>query len=321
MLETIRTSRRSSLTFAAQRMPTELPVWTRRQLNAAYWVGRVLAPKGTARQSAHDSYPTLPLGGRVDVAELRAAEVTLIEAGLVDDNDDRLLPDDRLVAACQVGEEEGRELVLSLLLESAPPLWLLTAGGDGRQLRSELIPDAVEEALATTITDPGRREAFLLARARTVDVESRRLIGQLGEVAVVEACIAELVTAGSSDLAQEVSRVSLISDELGYDVTAPRLDHTTRRLEVKTTRSTSATVRVFLTRTEATVGAYDSGWALVLVRLAPNDTAAIVGWTEGPQLGSVLPVDEGNGSRWETASVRLDESMLHPGLPPAGLPG
>ena len=231
--------------------------------------------------------------------------------------EDVLVPDEELAAACQVGEEEGRELLLMLVLERTPPLWLLTAGGDGTKLRNELVPDHAQAALATTIADPDRREAFLLARARTVDAAGRRLIGALGEVAVVEACVTELIELGAPKQAEDVQRVSLISDELGYDVTAPRVDGGTRRLEVKSTRSSSQGVRIFISRTEATVGVSDPAWSLVIVRIAPDDSASIVGWTKGTHLADLLPVDEGDG-RWETASISVQADALRPGIPPAG---
>lgn len=291
-------------------------MWSRLELIAGYWVGRVLGHDGAERPVAHESYLRLPLGGRIGVDELRSAEEALQAAGLATLRDGRIVPDGRLVRVCSLGELEACELLLALTLELERPLWLSTTVGDGQHVRAELLPDGVENALATIIEDPERREAFLLARARKVDADERARIGELGEIAVVEACREQLMAAGSEALAADVQRVSAISDELGYDVTAPRRDRSTRRMEVKTTRAEGAIAPVIVTRTEATVGKTDAAWMLVVVRLSADDTAEVVGWIGGPQIAPLLPIDYHNDARWETALLRLPVVQLTGGLPP-----
>lgn len=298
-------------------MTREAQIWTRRQLTAAYWVGRVLGADGTPRELARSSYPGLPIGGRADVVELLAAEQELIAVGLARVEEERLIPEPRLARACSADESPGRELLLGLLLEWAPPLWLVAAGGDGDQLRRELIPDGADRALASVIEDPDRREAFLLSRARKVNASEREAIGELGELAVVDACRAQLEELGESKFAAGVQRVSAISDELGYDVTAPRVDGSTRRLEVKTTRVAGDVAQVILTRTEAVVGAADSAWALVVVRLDQEDQATVLGWRSGRSLLDLLPANKDPRGRWETAALRLEVAALEVGLPRA----
>jgi hypothetical protein len=291
-------------------------VWTRLELIAGYWVGRVLGERGAELSVAHESYLRLPLGGRLGVAELRSAEKALQTAGLAALRDGWIIPDERLVQICRMGEPEACELLLALTLELERPLWLRTAAGDGQHIRSELLPDGVEIALATIIEDPERREAFLLARARKVDAEDRQRIGELGELAVVDACREQLTAAGAAPLAVHVQRVSAISDELGYDVTAPRRDRAMRRMEVKTTRARGSIAPVIVTRTEARVGRTDAGWMLVVVRLSDDDAAEIVGWIAGHEIALLLPIDHHNDARWETALLRVPVAHLTAGLPP-----
>lgn len=291
-------------------------MWTRLELIAGYWVGRVLGENGAELRVAHESYLRLPLGGRIGVAELRSAEKALQVAGLAALCDGRIVPDGRLVQVCGLGEPEGCELLLALMLELEQPLWLHTAAGDGRHVKAELLPNGVESALAAIIEDPERREAFLLARARKVDADERARIGELGEIAVVEACREQLTAAGAGALAADAQRVSAISDELGYDVTAPRRDRTTRRMEVKTTRAAGAIAPVIITRTEATVGRTDAAWMLVVVRLSDDDAAEIVGWIGGQQIAPFLPIDQHSDARWDTAMLRLPVDQLSAGLPP-----
>ena len=291
-------------------------MWTRLELIAGYWVARVLGRDGAELRVAHESYLRLPLGGRIGVAELRSAEEALQAAGLAALRDDRIVPDRRLVQVCSMAEREACELLLALMLELERPLWLRTAAGDGQHIRSELLPDGVENALATIIEDPDRREAFLLARARKVDAEERQRIGELGELAVADACREQLTAAGAAALAAHVQRVSAISDELGYDITAPQRDRAVRRMEVKTTRARGPIAPVILTRTEATIGTTDTAWMLVVVRLSDDDAAEIVGWIAGQQIAPLLPIDHHSDARWETALLRLPVAHLTAGLPP-----
>lgn len=297
-------------------MSRDAAVWTRLELIAGYWVGRVLGQDGAEPQVAHESYLRLPIGGRIGVAELRDAEEALQAAGLAAVQDGRIVPDPRLQQACRFGEPEACELLLALTLEIEQPLWLTTAAGDGQHIRPELLPDGVEETLAAVIEDPDRREAFLLARGRKVDATERARIGELGEIAVLEACQAQLTLAGEAALAADVQRVSAISDELGYDITAPRRNATIRRLEVKTTRAHGPIAPVIVTRTEATVGQADTQWMLVVVRLSDEDEADILGWIGGHQIAPLLPTDQHNDARWETALLRLPVTHLTSGLPP-----
>ena len=208
-------------------------------------------------------------------------------------------------------------MLLSVILETAPPLWLRTATGEGEHLRSEFIPDDAGKALDTVIADPKRREAFLLARGRTVDARERKAIGDRGEEAVVAACRTELSALGEHALTGLVQRVSLISDELGYDVIAPRRDDRVRRLEVKATRSAAAEVNVFITRNEFTVGCADPSWSLVVVRVHRDRHAEIIGYAPARDLENLIPIDSHTRGQWTVARLSLSVSRLRPGLPPA----
>lgn len=286
-------------------------------LRAAYWVTRVLGETGSPPAEARSLWPSLPLAGEIDIAELDVAERHLCSAGLVRDEAGVRTPTPALHTACTPPAPLGLEPLLACLLEASPPLWLLTAGGDGTSLANELIPDEVEEGLATVIRDPERREAFLLARARTVDLARTASIGSDGEAAVVAACRAELLALGGWELAQEVVRVSEISDELGYDVVAPRVDGSVRRLEVKTTRSSAPRAPVYLTRNELDTGCVDPDWSLVIVREERQGGHSILGHVRAAGLGHLLPVDREKGGRWQVAKLRIPTTDLVPGLPPA----
>jgi len=298
-------------------MNDEDVLWSRRTLRAAFWVGHVLGRHGEQEDIAHESWMELPLAGDVDLAELRAAEHALLEAGLVRRVGSQLVPDARLRVACAEWRADTPELILTLALETSRPLWLRAAAGDGDRLRPELMPDGPAGALATVMPDPAQREAFLLARARSVDAAERLELGAAGEEIVEAACRAELADLGHKDLAAAVRRVSVVSDELGYDVTAPRIDGTTRRLEVKATRSAAADISIVVTRNELTVGLSDADWFLVVVRIDRSGQHEIVGHSQAAALESLFPEDRHDRGHWQATRLRLRATTLRRGLPPA----
>lgn len=291
--------------------------WSPRLLRAAFWVGRVLGPEGEDAETAHRSWGDLPLGGSVDFAELRAAERALIQIGLVARDGDELRPASKLAACTAGAEEESAEPLLALVLDWEAPLWLRTAVPDDATVKTELLPDDASAALAAVIPDPDRREAFLLARALKVETRERELLGGEGEEAVAAACRAQLAELGAGELAAAVRRVSLVSDELGYDVVAPGIGGSVRRLEVKSTRSSGATVRLFVTRNEIAVGLVDPDWFLVVVRRGKGGEWTVLGHAVAASLQSLLPVDCDTRGRWQTAALVLAIGDLEPGLPPA----
>jgi hypothetical protein len=134
---------------------------------------------------------------------------------------------------------------------------------------------------------------------------------------VVEACRTQLAAAGQAELAKRVVRVSRRSDQLGWDVDAPRVSGGRRKLEVKTSKAQGPTVRFYLSRNEARVGQQDPDWALVFCRADRDDAVEVVGWCGMEVVTPLLPADRDEGGRWEKVRVTLDERDLKTGLPPA----
>src|SRR5688500_16852398 len=100
-----------------------------------------------------------------------------------------------------------------------------------------MIQDAATATLEQASPGPSEYSQNLLAMGRRFSDADAKRTGDLAEAHVTEACRAQLIEAGRDDLAARVRRVSLTSDQLGYDITAPRLDDSTRRIEVKGTRA------------------------------------------------------------------------------------
>ncbi|HEX7197788.1 MAG TPA: DUF3883 domain-containing protein, partial [Candidatus Limnocylindria bacterium] len=174
--------------------------------------------------------------------------------------------------------------------------------------------DEAEAAVGELVEDPARREELLLALGRRFDDAARREVGAAGEDLVVAHARAELASLGYPDLARNVRRVSLVSDQLGYDVAAPRVSGGDRLLEVKATTGNRG--EIFLSRNEATVGLRLKDWALVVCAVDDVDarTGSVLGWCRGTDLRPLLPTDAPGGS-WQSVAIELDRLPLQAGLP------
>jgi hypothetical protein len=249
---------------------------------------------------------------------LRDSGRLLQELGLVVEKNGELFRDARLSELLRLQEDAACQLLLALVLDVAEPLWLRTAiAGDGT-IATELIPDEARDALVSTIPDAEEREALLLALANKFDPLARAETGDLGERYVVGECQAELERLGRPDLAAQVRQVSVISDQLGYDVVAPHVNRGVLRLEVKTTRRASAhDVSFFLSRNEARFGGRDSHWRLVVCRVRQDGATEVVGSCGGETLEPFLPTDTRQG-KWTAAALVVPIADLHPGLPSLG---
>lgn len=285
------------------------------RLRAAYRAARAIRDAHVTVAAARASYLRLPTDLLFDVTDLVAGEGLLVDVGLLANGAGELHGDERLATFADLREDEALATLVALLLGQSPPLWLQTATATPGGLDAALIPEDASVTLETLIPDPDRREAMLIAAGERFNAQELTEIGAAGEEAVVAACRDELCDAGRPNLADDVQRVSLLSDRLGYDVVAPTLGGQTRRLEVKTTRRRTG-YDVIISRNEATVGQRDPAWALVFVRLDDEGACDIVGWCRAAVLAPLLPQDTHPRGRWASTTITLAPSELTPGLPP-----
>jgi hypothetical protein len=291
-------------------------VWSLRRLVSVQLLVGILGEAGSSIESSHRSWHNIPAIHGVDLEDLRSVEMELLRTGLLEESVGRHIPSRKLVDACGPTGRAGVEAILAVVLTASRPLWLQTAAGNLDELAEELIPDDIGAGIAGVITDPQRREAFLLQRASVFEAEVLNAIGALGEEYVMLCCIQELKDAGRERLSQSVRRVSLVSDELGYDVVAPRIDESSRRLEVKSTRNLGDEIAVYLSRNEFFTGLADPDWALVVVRVAESG-CTIGGWIHAADLEPLVPIDQNARGQWRSVRIKLRLSQLKPGIPPS----
>ncbi|TWE12586.1 DUF3883 domain-containing protein [Rudaeicoccus suwonensis] len=285
------------------------------QLQAAVLAGRILDEAGNSEASLAVSYDQLATGGLYRSQDLQAGHVLLQRAHLVVIKDSNHVPTPTLLSLCSLPGDVAAELLLQELMLEEPPLWLYAAVVDD-EVRWENVPEADQEALEQVLEDATRREALLMSVGRTLDAVQLAEQGARGEEFVVELCQAHLRGRDRRDLAAAVSRVSLRSDELGYDVASPDTTGHRHRIEVKTTSSASVgRVEFFLSRNEATVGARDPGWSLVAVRRNRDDTLELIGWCSSVNLVPHLPRDVSAQGRWTNVRLSIAITDFQPGLP------
>jgi hypothetical protein len=274
---------------------------SRHVAEAALHVARIIDDRGSRHGEAYESYWHHMTGGTFAPTDLERGQRLLLEVGLVVERDEKLVPDSEL-----------KQLLDGTIDDACAALGyrVLRAERAGALTR-EPIPE-----LSQLVPDAARREELLLSLARRFDDQQRRTVGDIGEEIVLRAARNELLAMTRPDLAREVLRVSLISDQLGYDITAPRVSGPKRLLEVKATTGGETPLRIYLSRNEADTGIAFPDWALVVcvVDEVEQRSGHVVGWCTAGTLAPLLPVDS-PAARWEQAAIALPDDFLRPGLP------
>jgi hypothetical protein len=263
-------------------------------------VANLIDADGSFLAETRESYWHKATGGVFSADSLVVGELLLKDTGLVVERDGRLY----LTAALETMLDGSIADAISLLV-----------------LEALCLPAAQEIVnpggpLENLVPDPQGREELLLARAQRFDDQSQRLVGEIGEELVVTAARQELTELGRMDLARGVRRVSLVSDTLGYDVSAPRTSGRPRLLEVKSTTQADVTFVVHISRNEAEIGQAYADWALVVCRIDDVEARSgeICGWCHVGDFAARLPNDAAGG-HWEQAVIELSADELLPGLP------
>lgn len=203
--------------------------------------------------------------------------------------------------AMSVGE---REAVLELAREvvlASEPAWL-GAVEDLVDEAADLPADALAMGSGLGLTDD---EVWAAVRATSAkfDAANRARVGLAGELALRDL----LVGAGIA-----VDHVSLLSDALGYDLSASCAEGEWH-IEVKTTTS-RAELTLHLSRNEYETSIRDPRWVLVAVAIDETDAILGTGCVDASVLQDLAPVDRASGGRWESARLRIPSGAVQEGL-------
>lgn len=296
---------------------------THRQMQAAFYVVRILKADGSSLTDLTRSYRMLPTGALHDHESLTSGERLLVSVGLLTQTDDRVIPTAHLLSLRSLPLESFVEALLFFILTEQRELWLGQLAG-AEEVPWELVPPDMAAALASTFEHPEQREAFVLAAARKVDRQALEAFGAEGEEAVLEACRKHLI--GLPHLIDEIAHVSLVDDTLGYDIVSPDRAGHRHRIEVKATSALPGWAEFFLSRNEACVGKRDPSWSLVVTRREVDvDQGAlamrVIGWLRFTDFEALLPrnlqiaSDDSAQCTWESCRVTLPDDRLRSALP------
>ena len=296
--------------FVKERLPSA------HLIRSALLLGTIVPPEGAPLETLRYSYTIIPTGGIYRSGDLIAAEQVLLAAGLVRFEGSMCHPREGLAEVISLPPQDAYEAIVLALLGIQQPLWLLAATGTGKLrfgFHSGRRTRVLEELLA-----PETREVMLLQLGRTFSGgEERSATGSLVEEYLVSELRTQLSESGRGDLTNRVRRLSLISDQLGYDITAPRMDESSRRIEAKGTRSSGSLLRFYLPRNEAERASVDEDWYLVICRVDSNDFVTVGGWLHGHEVLHYLPVDSCSEARWVSVQIQVPQISLRSGLPDA----
>jgi uncharacterized protein DUF3883 len=283
---------------------------------AALHAAAIVDTGGSPTADARESYWHHATGGSFPPPDLRRGERLLVDCGLLIEHAGSLMPTRALEAILAGSVEDALATLCQHALEITRPATARIAV----DLKGPAPEAETTAAIAALVPDAERREELLLALAQRFDDTHRRLVGEIGEDLVVDAARAELRQLGHAELARSVRRVSLTSDQLGYDVAAPRVGGPSRLLEVKTTTAAQlgAALDIRVSRNEADTGQQLADWALVICAIDDLERrqGQIVGWCPHDAIADALPHDTTTG-RWEQARLQLADTALMRGLPSA----
>lgn len=271
-------------------------------VRAALHAAEVIDDSGSIPVDADESHWNRATGGVYPPQDLARGRELLLQCGLVVEHRGKLYRTAQLDDIVAAPTADAVSAVLAHVGTDAPSH-----------------PDELDDKLSGLVPDPIRRQEILLALGNRFDDSRNRAVGALGERAVLDAARAELVGLGRNDLAEQVRHVSLISDQLGYDISAPLINGQLRLLEVKTTTQeddAGAHINVFVSRNEFETGIKFPSWSLVVCRAIDVDKSAceILGHCSAQSLSELMPRNRSGGC-WEQARVELPRRSLIEGLP------
>ena len=266
------------------------------EVRAMCRVAAMLADQGMSLDDAEYTYESAPYAGLFAISDLKRAEHNLRILGMLIDCENRIQISNDMLSLVE-GTVEDAHIALLARQMKGPSEEII------HKLTAELSLD--------------QRELLLIALNRRFDDTRQREIGAAAERLVEAAARGELEKLGEFELSRRVRRVSLVSDQLGYDIVAPSMSGKARKFEVKgTTIPISDTFRFFISRNEAEYAKKDPLWFMVACHVtdAESDQGDIIGWCSIDGIAEFLPTDT-KGGLWASAELTLPRTALQSWIP------
>ncbi len=258
--------------------------------NCATLAMSVIDLKGSLVDSVNHSYTKLSTNGVFTSSELALGGRLLIDVGLVVEENNFLYLSN-VAKSLRDGEEDHLKKVI-----------LISA----KRLSENESKFSVKDA--DSVFSPINN----IPKLQTLNHAVLEKIGAAGEEFVLQTIRSIFLNINRPDLARLARRVSLISDEFGYDIELTTPSGIGLNIEVKSSvEMPKDRVEFFMTRHESIVSRNLQNWYLVSCYLADVERPAgeIIGWIDNSILVDVWPIDSAV-SYWKLSQIFQDKSLF-----------
>ena len=259
--------------------------------NCATLAMSVIDSNGSLVDNVNNSYKRLSTNGIFTSNELVIGGRLLIDVGLV--------------------VEENNFLHLSSLAKSL-------RDGEEKHLKAVIFASAQrlienESKFLAKNSDSVFLPTSNIPKSQTINHAVLEKIGAVGEEIVLQNIRSIFLNKNRSDLARLVKRVSLISDEFGYDIEVVTPGGTSLKIEVKSSvEMPKDKVEFFITRHESVVSCNSQNWYLIFCFVSDVERSAgeVIGWVDNSTLVKAWPVDSAFSS-WKLAEIFQEKSLFN----------
>lgn len=258
--------------------------------NCATLAMSVIDLKGSLVDSVNHSYTKLSTNGVFTSSELALGGRLLIDVGLVVEENNFLYLSN-VAKSLRDGEEDHLKKVI-----------LISA----KRLSENESKFSVKDA--DSVFSPINN----IPKLQTLNHAVLEKIGAAGEEFVLQTIRSIFLNINRPDLARLARRVSLISDEFGYDIEVTTPSGIGLNIEVKSSvEMPKDRVEFFMTRHESIVSRNLQNWYLVSCYLADVERPAgeIIGWIDSSILVEAWPIDSAV-SYWKLSKIFQEKSLF-----------
>ena len=259
--------------------------------NCATLAMSVIDSNGSLVDNVNNSYKRLSTNGIYTSNELVIGGRLLIDVGLVVE-ENNFLHLSSLAKSLRDGEEKHLKAVI---FASAQRLI---------ENESKFLAKNLDSVFSPTSNIP---------KSQTINHAVLEKIGAVGEEIVLQNIRSIFLNKNRSDLARLVKRVSLISDEFGYDIEVVTPGGTSLKIEVKSSvEMPKDKVEFFITRHESVVSCTSQNWYLIFCFVSDVERSAgeVIGWVDNSTLVKAWPVDSAFSS-WKLAEIFQEKSLFN----------
>ncbi len=260
-------------------------------VNCAALAMSVIDSNGSPVDNVNHSYTRLSTNGIFTSNELITGGTLLIDVGLVVE-ENNFLHLSSLAKSLRDGEEHHLKQVI---FASAQRLL---------ENESKFFAKNLDSIFSPTSNIP---------KSQTINQAVLEKIGAIGEEIVLQTFRSIFLTKNRPDLARLVKRVSLISDEFGYDIEVVTPSGSSLKIEVKSSvEMPKDKVEFFITRHESVVSCNSQNWYLIFCFVSDVERSAgeVIGWIDNSTLVKAWPVDSAF-SGWKLAEIFQEKSLFN----------